>query len=145
LIAALFVLGGGLGRDGYELARVVTWGLPDALLVVAAFVGGAVATPLLLPYLPGRAFALKGMWVGVFGTGGLWYALFGLPGRPGPAALAAWLLIGGALASFVAMNFTGASTYTSLSGVRKEMRHAVPCQLMALVVGLGLWAVARFG
>jgi acetyl-CoA decarbonylase/synthase complex subunit gamma len=37
------------------------------------------------------------------------------------------------------MNFTGASTYTSLSGVRKEMRWALPFQIGAGVVGLFLW------
>jgi hypothetical protein len=31
--------------------------------------------------------------------------------------------------SFLAMNFTGASTYTSLAGVKKEMRVAVPVQV----------------
>jgi hypothetical protein len=33
------------------------------------------------------------------------------------------------------MNFTGCSTYTSLSGVVKEMKIAVP--LIALSIGLG--------
>jgi hypothetical protein len=37
------------------------------------------------------------------------------------------------LASFSAMNFTGASTFTSLSGVLWEMRRAVPLQLAAAV------------
>jgi len=30
---------------------------------------------------------------------------------------------------FLAMNFTGASTFTSLSGVRKEMRYALLLQI----------------
>jgi acetyl-CoA decarbonylase/synthase complex subunit gamma len=50
----------------------------------------------------------------------------------------------GAAVSFIAMNFTGSSTYTSLSGVRKEMRRAVPLQLAAAAVGIGLWIVGRF-
>jgi acetyl-CoA decarbonylase/synthase complex subunit gamma len=37
------------------------------------------------------------------------------------------------------MNFTGASTYTSLSGVRKEMRWAVPVEIAMGGVGLMLW------
>jgi acetyl-CoA decarbonylase/synthase complex subunit gamma len=42
------------------------------------------------------------------------------------------------------MNFTGASTYTSLSGVKKEMRIAVPLQLTAAIIGAGMWMVSRF-
>jgi acetyl-CoA decarbonylase/synthase complex subunit gamma len=145
LIAAVFVLLGGLGADGFVLDRVLTVGIPEALLVLGAFLGGAVVTPILLPCIPGRAFALKGAWVGLFGTLGLWWLLVGWPAE-GTAmwTLVAWLLLGSALASFVAMNFTGASTYTSLSGVRKEMRRAVPAQAVAVVAGLALWAVTRF-
>ena len=32
------------------------------------------------------------------------------------------------------MNFTGSSTYTSPTGVEKEMRQAIPLQLAALLV-----------
>jgi acetyl-CoA decarbonylase/synthase complex subunit gamma len=144
LIAALFVILGGLGPDGYRLDRVLSAGVPDAILVLGAFLGGALLTPLLLPFLPGRPFAWKGMCMGLLVTLALWAALHGLPGTPGPLALAAWLTMGSALASFLAMNFTGASTYTSLSGVRKEMKCAVPAQAVAIVAGLVLWAVARF-
>ncbi len=50
-----------------------------------------------------------------------------------------WTLLILALTSYIAMNFTGSSTYTSLSGVRKEMRLAVPLEIGAGVLGLGLW------
>ena len=49
-----------------------------------------------------------------------------------------------AVSSFVAMNFTGVSTYTSLSGVRREMRVAVPLQAACAVIGAGLWLTGRF-
>jgi len=42
------------------------------------------------------------------------------------------------------MNFTGASTYTSLSGVKREMRIAVPAQIICAVAGIGLWLAGRF-
>jgi acetyl-CoA decarbonylase/synthase complex subunit gamma len=41
------------------------------------------------------------------------------------------------------MNFTGASTYTSLSGVKKEMRIAVPLQIASVVIGVALWLGSR--
>jgi len=40
------------------------------------------------------------------------------------------------------MNFTGASTYTSLSGVKKEMRWSLPLQIGSGVIGLVLWVVS---
>ncbi len=49
-----------------------------------------------------------------------------------------------ALVSFTGMNFTGASTYTSLSGVVREMRVAVPVQAVFAGGGLILWLAARF-
>ena len=56
----------------------------------------------------------------------------------------AWMVLIPAISSFMTMNFTGASTYTSLSGVKKEMRVAVPLQIIAGVTGIGLWIASRF-
>jgi hypothetical protein len=59
-------------------------------------------------------------------------------------SLAGWFLMVLGLASFVAMNFTGSSTYTSLSGVRKEMRIAMPIQVVCAAAGVVLWMIGRF-
>ncbi len=48
----------------------------------------------------------------------------------------AYLLFLPAISGFLAMGFTGSSTFTSLSGVVKEMKTAVP--LMAASLGLGV-------
>ena len=50
----------------------------------------------------------------------------------------AWFFLVPALSAYLAMNFTGASTYTSLSGVRKEMRVAVPLEILAGIIGICL-------
>jgi len=143
VIAAAFAVLGGLGAGGFQAGRIFSTGLADASFVLAAFLAGSVVTPLLLPYLPGRPFSLKGAWAGMLSVLLLWAGLHGFA-KLGGMGLAAWLLMGTALSSFVALNFTGASTYTSLSGVRKEMRFAVPLQAAAAVAGLALWAVERF-
>jgi acetyl-CoA decarbonylase/synthase complex subunit gamma len=56
----------------------------------------------------------------------------------------AWILLIPALSAYLAMNFTGASTYTSLSGVRKEMRWALPLEIGAGVVGIIFWLGSHF-
>ena len=54
---------------------------------------------------------------------------------PGLGAML-WL---GAGVSFLLMNFTGCSTFTSLSGVKREMK-AIPAQIAAGTLGLVLWS-----
>ncbi len=108
--------------------------------ILAAILAGAVLTPLFLPWLPGRAFALKGLIPGALVT--LALTVFRgsvLDTRAGSIETAAWFFIIVAISTFLAMNFTGSSTYTSLSGVKKEMRWAVPSQIGAGILGLGLW------
>lgn len=144
LIAAAFVLLGGMAPGSYaEGVRNV--GLPSAALFLSGFLLGSVLGPVLLPWLPGRAFSVKGATVGAAMVTVL--ALWAWPG-PGPFGswlhLAAWALILPALTSFVVMNFTGASTYTSLSGVLAEMRIAVRAQIAFVTVGVGLWLTGLF-
>lgn len=127
------------------LAVALAWfapalAVPVALLVgtlALAVVAGAVVMPLMLPVLPGRSFALKGATAGVLVLGLAAAAL----GAAGQMPVWGWgLVVGGAaLASFVAMNFTGSSTFTSPSGVEWEMRRAIPAQLVGAVAGAGLF------
>jgi len=144
-IAAAFLLLSGLGAGFYSVDRVAAVGIPSALLLVGAFIVGSVFAPLLLPWLPGSPFSLKGAWVGA-GFFALMNAVMGGTAGvfDGWMSTTAWFLIITAISSFTAMNFTGASTYTSLSGVKAEMKVAVPAQAVAAVGGIILWIVSRF-
>jgi hypothetical protein len=93
------------------------------------------AVPGLLPWLPGRAFSLKGACAGLLA----WLLLWALGPYTRAIDLAAWLILLCVMASFMGLNFTGASTYTSLSGVKKETRLAVPVMVAGLLAALGLW------
>ena len=104
---------------------------PEFLPYIGAVFVGAVLVPALLPVLPGRPFALKG-W-----TAGLVYvALIGNLFYPGTGNYLVWLLILPAITSFIGLNFTGCSTYTSLSGVLKEMRFAIPTIILLTIAGI---------
>jgi hypothetical protein len=143
--AVALLLLSGLGPDGYSLARIRGTGLPVAGLVLGSFLGAVVLGPALLPWLPGRAFSVKGAVLGL-ALAGAW-AILGWPGMGAPVSrlhVIAWTLVVTSLNSFIVMNFTGASTYTSLSGVLREMRFAVPAQLAAAVLGIGLWLTGLF-
>jgi len=133
LIIPFFFIISFLGKSG------VNQGLYACLALLISILSGAVLTPLLLPWLPGRAFSVKGLSLGVLAAF-LFVAL-----RPATGLeMLSWLLLIPAASAFLAMNFTGASTYTSLSGVKKEMRWAVPFEIGAAVVGLGLWIGSNF-
>jgi acetyl-CoA decarbonylase/synthase complex subunit gamma len=99
----------------------------------------------LLPWLPGRPLSLKGLWLGLgllcALAGGVWGLLARFDSWFG---MVSWCLLVPAVSSFIAMIYTGSTTYTSLSGVRYEMRRAVPAQVAAAVAGLAAWIVGRF-
>jgi len=50
-----------------------------------------------------------------------------------------------AMSAYLAMNFTGSSTFTSLSGVRKELRFALPLEIGGAGAGLLMWIIALLG
>lgn len=145
LLPVLFVLNG-LSETGGFFKNAFSGGSHDALGLLAGIVTGCIMTPALLPWLPGRAFSAKGAWMGLAGAFFFLVMRSGMHGIAPSGALetAAWLLIIPAVSSYLAMNFTGCSTFTSLSGVKKEMRWAVPAQIAAAAAGLLLWIVSRF-
>jgi acetyl-CoA decarbonylase/synthase complex subunit gamma len=141
VMIVLFLLAG-LGRDGYDWQRVITTGSRSVVLMLVAFISGAVAAPVLLPWLPGKAFWVKGAALGLIVSAGA-TALGWIP-LGGALEATAWWLVIPTVSSFVALNYTGTTTYTSLSGVRREMRVAIPLQIASAAIGLGLWIAARF-
>ncbi len=145
IVALVALLISGLGGPGTYVNNMVTYGIFFTVALFSGVFAGAVLTPLLLPYLPGRAFALKGLVLGLIAAVVLVFFR-----NPDMARWAdrletlAWFLLVPALAAYLAMNFTGASTYTSLSGVKKEMRWALPLQITAGGAGCLLWLGSRF-
>lgn len=136
LVMVALCLADGLGRHGYRIAPA-HWAA-IAFLVWANVFAGVVLTPALLPWLPGRSFAVKGAVMGLL-TGALlwWGSHVGLV--PGLAVV----VLSVAACSFLGLTFTGSTPYTSASGVRREMKWAVPLQLVGTAAGLALWAAAH--
>ena len=119
------------------------FGIHDFILYITAVLTGAFATPLLLPFIPGRAFAFKGWLLGLIGTAFVTWK-FGWFSPPNLLLAIGYLLSLPALSSFLAMNFTGASTYTSPSGVLKEMKIAIPLILISALSGVVLILIKTF-
>ena len=128
-----------------NLLGVGPFGFVDFYAYIGAILVGCVLTPVLLPWIPGRAFAWKGWLVGLI------WAVFvnvlnGWPTVPLYSVLRAlgYLLILPSVSAFYAMNFTGSTTFTSFSGVLKEMRIAVPAITVSIALGIVLILVNSF-
>ena len=110
-----------------------------SLIAAASMLTGSVLTGILLPLLPGRAFSIKAILPAIAFAAGS-FAAFTRFVHSIPALLysggvilllAAWL-------DFQTLNLTGSSTYTSLSGVRREMTFALPALVSVVIAGAGL-------
>ncbi|MCE5264641.1 MAG: acetyl-CoA synthase subunit gamma [Deltaproteobacteria bacterium] len=135
----------GFGGEGGFLRNVMHDGFFSAAAFLTGLLSGAVLTPLLLPWLPGRPFSVKGLFAGLVAAVlliGVWRGAAG--SGPGLLAGIAWLLLIPTISAFLAMNFTGASTYTSLSGVKREMHWALPLEISAGLLGAGVLLFSRF-
>jgi len=128
--AALLALPWGAGYPGRLLAAAVP--LAGSVLV------GSLALPALLPYLPFRAFSLKGALLGAIWGAARALALGGTAAYSGAFALGS-----AAIASFIAMNFTGASTYTCQPGATLEVRRGLAPMAVALFAGAALAVATR--
>jgi len=113
------------------------FGLADFIVYAGAVVTGAVLTPVLLPFIPGRAFTWKGWLLGLLWTAGMVWQNGWLTSDFLLLAIG-YLLVLPSLSAYLAMNFTGSSTYTSFSGVIKEMKTAVPLIAFSSVAGIVL-------
>lgn len=134
-VPVLFVLSG-FGPWVFSAEAMLWRGLAATAVFLIGGLAGAFVTPVLLPWLPGRAFSMKGAIAGA----ALAAATLAGWGRPLDAVtVAAVVLAMPAWSSWIAMNFTGSSTYTSPTGVEKEMRLAMPWQAAGLALGVGLW------
>jgi hypothetical protein len=113
---------------------------------VATVLAGVALFPILLPWIPTRDFSSKG-----FILGGLVALPFALAAFLGSSDSSVWLQVGRALmyllamppvTAFLALNFTGATTFTSKSGVRREMFAYIP--VMAWTFGTGIVLTIAF-
>jgi hypothetical protein len=89
---------------------------------------GGLGFPLLLPFLPSKAFSLKGAFLGMAG-GILSASALGY----GHWQATALILASSAAVSYLGMNFTGAASFTSHTGALLEVKRAIAPQALAIV------------
>lgn len=142
LILAAFLVAAVLSLIGPEFS-LQTIGERWALAASATGLGlaaGAVLFPLLLPALRTRLFSLGGAGLGL-ALAVLLPAIF--PDQSGIRILGAglWTVV---MSSWLGLNFTGSTPYTSPSGVEKEMRKAIPLLGGSTILAAILFVTGNF-
>jgi hypothetical protein len=123
-----------------SLAALLSGDRTGAAGIAGASAAGLAGFPVLMPWLPGHDFSTKGFALG--GAVGLAAAISALRASDGSGAglrlmrAASYLLALPAVTSFLALNFTGCTTFASPSGVRREMDTYIP--MMAVMASGGL-------
>ncbi len=143
LVFAIVVLAfSGLSPSGISFSSALGLGLPLLVFAVVSIFAGAFIAPALLPYIPFRPFAIKG-WIA-----GLAAMLVAWPfvDAPEGAAFAAMSFLFFPLASsYLALQFTGSTTYTSPSGVARELKLSLPIYAAGVLVSTILFIALKLG
>jgi hypothetical protein len=153
-----FTLGDRLTLVPVELVQVIlpmfilaallffTVGLIPALALAGAVFAGTALFPVMLPWLPTKNFSTRG-----FILGGIVASVFGLAHMLDSlhhplvyilVSTLAYVITLPPLTAFLSLNFTGATTFTSRTGVRKEINTYFPAMVWMAGVGLILFIAA---
>lgn len=107
--------------------------LKEVIPYVFSIFSAVFIFPILLPFLTGRSFSFKG-----FVLGGLTIAIYNFFAYGTAFTNLILYLTALPIVSFISMNFTGSTTFTSLSGVIKEMKIYIPVMIVFELIGIVL-------
>ncbi len=141
LYALLVLVVFGLQPSGILFRDALVSGLPFLLFGLMAVLAGAFLTPVLLPFIPFRSFAVKGWLVGMLST----FVSLKLFSPPDMALVLFSYLFFPLASSYIALQFTGSTTFTGMTGVRKELKIAIPAYIAGCAVSLIILAVFKLG
>jgi len=119
-------------------------GLFPALMALTAILGGIALFPILLPFLPTNDFTSKGIILGlILAAPFSFYSIYTAEGiLIGLAYGAADALLIVPAVAYMALNFTGCSTYASRTGVRREIFTYIPMLVGLILAGAVLMSLS---
>jgi len=140
IILAIF----GLQPKGIFFRDALVGGLPFLVLGLISVLSGALITPVLLPFIPFRSFAVKG-WIA-----GMLFVILSVKftamfNQMNTVLLIFTYLFFPLASSYIALQFTGATTFTGMSGVKKELKISIPLYILGIVVSLILLLFYKIG
>ncbi|WP_319580297.1 mercury methylation corrinoid protein HgcA [uncultured Methanospirillum sp.] len=130
------------------IATVALWFLAGpvaSLAVFTAVITGTILFPVLLPIIPTKDFSTKGLILGMLVAIPFvltYLSVQTLPGWAQVAGAVVPLLVIPPVVAYLALNFTGSTTYTSRTGVKKEIFRYIPVMVglagTGVVIGVAL-------
>jgi hypothetical protein len=142
IIALLLFFISGIGPGFFSFPNAWSRGLMALFFFFAGIISGVIVTPALLPFIPFKEFAAKGI------ISGIVFALLSIliisPEIAWSTPMASMALFTVTISSILSMHFTGATPFTSPSGVEKEMRRFLPVQAISLFASTGIWIYSAF-
>lgn len=139
LYALLILFIFGLQPSGIFFKDAFVGAMPFLLLGLIAVLAGAFLTPFFLPFIPFRSFAVKGWIVGMLSTL-LSERLFN---SPDPILTVFTYLFFPLASSYIALQFTGSTTFTGMSGVKKELKITIPAYIFFVILSVVLLAAFK--
>jgi hypothetical protein len=140
ILLGLFLISG-IGSAVFSPGAAWLRGLMAAVAYFAGVFTGTLVVPALLPWIPGRSFAVKGAVAGAIVAIILTAAWWSHMPQLEVVSLVTMTIV---VSSYLAMNFTGSTPFTSPSGVEKEMRVAIPLQSLAALAAVAGWIYGGF-
>jgi hypothetical protein len=140
--AAVILLLFGLQPSGILFEKAWAGGAPFLLLGLVSVLAGAFITPVLLPFVPFRSFAIKGWLVGMLSVLSS-VQVFGLVDRHNTIMFVVAYLFFPAASSYIALQFTGSTTFTGMSGVKKELKIGIPAYIVTAGISLLLMVLFK--
>jgi hypothetical protein len=105
------------------------------LLLLVPFLGaifmGSVIFQIVLPWIPFRSFVIKGWILGL-----IWSFIVASAMTFENWKGIGWYFLLPPITSYLAENFTGATTFTHLSGVKLELKYGLPVMLVSIIIGI---------
>ncbi|MFW0885049.1 mercury methylation corrinoid protein HgcA [Candidatus Acidulodesulfobacterium sp. H_13] len=134
----------GLRPSGILFENAWLLGKPFLLLGLGSIIGGAFITPILLPFIPFRSFALKGWMIGILLTLTTIFS-FNIQEQKNILIFMAEIIFFPMASSYLALQFTGSTTFTNISGVKKELKIALPVYFVSALISIVLMLIYKIG
>ncbi len=143
-VFTFFILMQLIGGTNYSIIQILKSGALNTLAYVIAAIIGTILFPILLPILPFRMFSIKALILGIAWSFVVitYSSVFHFDNSILMNVSNGLLL--SSIISYLGMNFTGSTTFTSLSGVKKEMLLSMPVIIISALVGIVLMVVDKF-
>jgi hypothetical protein len=113
-----------------------------SLQIFGVLITGLVLFPILLPWIPTRDFTTKGFLLGGVAVIMLYslpsYLMNGIVGWALVLETLTHMLIMTPVVAYLALNFTGSTTFTSRTGVKREIFKYIPILAIMIISGIVL-------